>query len=87
MVLQLYHEAVQKYGHPFHVRMDHGGENVDVWHDMIQTWGEEARPVIVGSLVHNQPIKWHNQAAQLESEGLLDHLNETDLFCLHWILR
>lgn len=97
-VLQLYHQAVRKYGRPFRVRTDHGGENVDVWRDMIQAWGEEARSVIVGSSVHNQRVERHNRAAneqelsvfreefyQLESEGLLDPLNETDLFCLHYV--
>ena len=97
-VLQLYQEAVRKYGRPFRVRTDHGGENADVWRDMNHAWGEEARSVIVGSSVHNQRVERHNRAAneqelsvfkeefyQLESEGLLDPLNETDLFCLHYV--
>ena len=25
-------------------------------------WGEEARPVLVGSSVHNQRREWHNRA-------------------------
>lgn len=58
-VLQLYHQAVRRYGRPFRVRTDHGGENVDVhvWRDMIQAWGEEARSVIVGSSVENQRVE------------------------------
>ena len=71
---------------------------MDVWRDMIRAWGEEARSVIVGSSVHNQRVERHNRAAneqelsvfreelyQLETEGLLDPLNETDLFCLHYV--
>ena len=58
----------------------------------------KARSVIVGSSVHNQRVERHNRAAneqelsvfreefyQLESEGLLNPLNETDLFCLHYV--
>ena len=54
--------------------------------------------MIVGSSVHNQHVERHNRAAneqelsvfreefhQLESEGLLDLFNETDLFCLHYV--
>ena len=29
---------------------------------MVAAWGEEARPVLVGSSVHNQRIEWHNHA-------------------------
>ena len=29
---------------------------------MVNAWGEEARPVVVGSSVHNQHIERHNQA-------------------------
>ena len=38
----------------------HGGENVLVWRDMNSVCGEDARPVSVGSLVHNQRIGRHN---------------------------
>ena len=62
-VLQLYHQVVRRYGRPFCVITYHGRENVDVWHDMIQAWGEEARSVIVGSSVHNQHVVHHNRAA------------------------
>lgn len=61
-VLSLYQDAVRKYGRPFKVRTDHGGENVDVWNDMVSAWGADARPVIVGSSVHNQRIERHNRA-------------------------
>ena len=90
--------AVSKYGRPICVRTDHGGENVDIWRDMTAFWGDDARPVIVGSSVHNQRIERHNKTVneqvvavfkpefyQLEREGKLDPLNATDLFCLHYV--
>lgn len=80
------------------MRTDHGGENGDVWTDVIQAWGDEARSVTVGSSVHNQRVERQNHAANeqvlsvfrdefyhLEWEGLLDPLNDTDLFCLHYV--
>ena len=65
---------------------------------MTAFWGDDARPVIVGSSVHNQRIERHNKTVneqvvavfkpefyQLEREGKLDPLNATDLFCLHYV--
>ena len=49
-------QAVRKYGRPRRIRSDHGGEDALVWRDMNSTWGEDARPVIVGSSVHDQRI-------------------------------
>lgn len=82
------------------MRTDHGGENVLIWRDMSNYWGDEARPVIVGSSVHNQRIERHNRAVneqviatfkaefyELEREGSLDPLNSTDLFCLQYSVR
>jgi hypothetical protein len=93
-----FHEAVLRYGRPQRIWTDHGGENVDIWRDMISTQGEEAKPVVVGKSVHNQRIERHNRALneqvmsvfkrefyQLESEGILDVNNDTDIFCLHYI--
>ena len=97
-VLSLYQAAFRKYGRPFRVRTDHGGENVEVWRDMVSAWGENARSVVVGSSVHNQRIERHNRVAneqliavfkeefyELERQGILDPLNDTDLFCLHYV--
>ena len=97
-VLSSFNEAVRRYGRPQRIRSDHGGENVLVWRDMTSAWGEEARSVIVGSSVHNQRIERHNRSANeqelsvfksefydLEREGVLDPLNDTDLFCLHFV--
>ena len=65
---------------------------------MNTAWGEDARPVIVGSSVHNQRIEHHNRAVneqlfagfkeefyEIESQGILDPLNDTDMFCLHYV--
>ena len=97
-VLQLFREAVVRYGHPVRIRTDHGGENVEIWRYMVETHGEDLRPVIVGSSVHNQRIERHNRAVNeqlistfkqafynLERDGLLDPSNCTDLFCLHYV--
>lgn len=91
-------EGVRKYGKPLRVRTDHGGENVDIWHDMVGSRGEESRPVLVGKSVHNQRIERHNRALNeqvssrfrnefynLESEGILDVNNDTDMLCLHYV--
>ena len=85
-------KAVLRYGRPQRIRTDHGGENVDIWHNMISTLGEEAKPVLVGKSIHNQRIERHNRALneqvlsvfkhkfyQLESEGILDVNNDTDI--------
>ena len=55
-------------------------------------------PVITGSSVHSERIErmWHDITrcvsssfisvfTTLEAEGLLDPLNEADLFCLHFV--
>ena len=97
-VLQLFREAIERYGQPLRIRTDYGGENVDIWRDMVNTYGEESRSVVVGSSVHNQRIERHNRAVneqvisvfklqfyELESQGILDPSNSTDLYCLHFI--
>ena len=43
-VHQLFPRAVEKYSYPFRVRNDYGGENVDVWHDMVGKWGDDSGP-------------------------------------------
>lgn len=97
-VLQLFREAVETYGQPRRIRTDYGGENVDIWKEMVDTLGEESCSVVVGSSVHNQRIERHNRSVneqvissfknqfyELESEGILDPANNTDLYCLHYI--
>ena len=87
-----------KYGRLLRIRTGHGGENIDIWRDMIAAKGEKSKPVLVGKSVHNQRIERHNRALneqltsifreefyQLESEGVLNVNNDTDIFCLHFV--
>lgn len=60
-VQQLFTEAVEKYKYPFRVRTDYGGENVEVWQNMVAQWGKNSGAVVVGSSVHNQTIERHNR--------------------------
>ena len=88
---------MEKYGKPIHVCTDYGGENVLIWRDMTEFWGEDSQSVICGSSVHNQRIERHNRSVneqlvsiykadfyKLEREGILHPLNSTDIFCLHY---
>ena len=52
-VMSLFRAAIQKYGQPLRIRTDYGGENVDIWRNMIDVHGETSHPVVVGSSVHN----------------------------------
>ncbi|RXM95875.1 hypothetical protein EOD39_16371 [Acipenser ruthenus] len=96
-VLERFHTAVEQYEWPFHVRTDKGGENSQVWHNIVQHHSTE-RAVIAGRSVHNERIErmWRDvnrlvscqfreMFYHLELEGMLDPLNEVDLFCLHWV--
>ena len=94
----LFKAAVQKYGCPTRVRTDYSGENVEVWRYMVSVHGEDTKPVIAGSSVHNQRIERHNRIVneqvieqfksifyQLECKSVLDPSNDIDLFCLHHV--
>ena len=96
-VLSLFTSAVETYGLPQKVRSDLGGENIDVWRYMIAQHGNE-RVVITGSSTHNERIErlwrdvfrcvgklFYDVFCALEEEGVLDHLNETDIYCVHYI--
>ena len=97
-VLTLFHEGVTSYGLPNKVRSDHGGENVDVWRYMIANHENDYSCVITGSSVHNERIErlWrdvHRCVASIyadlfrdmEQEQILDPLNESDIYTLHYI--
>ena len=96
-VLHHFQCAVSQYGLPDRVRSDRGGENVDVWRYMIQMH-ETASSVIAGSSTHNVRIErlwrdtfrcvighYYELFYSLEEHQLLNPLNETDIYCLHFI--
>lgn len=93
-VLHHFLTAVAVYGLPSKVRTDAGGENVDIWRNMIQQRGTSA--AVVGNSVHNTHIErlWRDvrksvlePISYINCIGLLNPDNEVDIFCLHQALR
>ena len=89
--------AVEQFGLPSRVRTDKGGENIEVWRYMLHMHGTQTA-VVAGSSTHNERIErlWHDMYRcvcchyyerfySLEEEQALDPLNETDLYCLHYV--
>lgn len=99
-VLRCFLQAVSKYGLPSRVRADKGGENVLV-SDYMSTHplrGPGRGSFITGRSVHNQRIErlWRDVFTSctgqlyhlfysMEDEGLLDPIDEVDLFALHFV--
>lgn len=88
--------SIRRYGILSHVRSDYGGENIEVGRFMESRRGPNHGSRIQGSSVHNQRIeRFHRDTTQcclcsfytafnfMESKGLLDLSNDTDVFCLH----
>lgn len=96
-VLSSFTKAVQEYGLPSRIRSDLGGENVDVWRFMVEQHSTQSA-VITGSSTHNERIErlwrdvyrcvgvlFYNTFSSMEEEGVLDPLNEVDVYCLHFV--
>lgn len=96
-VVGSFRSAVAQYGLPRKVRSDHGGENIEVWRYMMEEHCSESC-IIVGSSTHNVRIErlWRdvqrsvvvlfaNLFRTMEDDNVLDHLNEVDIYCLHYI--
>lgn len=94
-MLSRFEGGVTDYGLPSRIRTDRGGENVAVWQYMMRQHNNTTS-VIVGSSTHNERIErlWRDvhrcvlkpfadQFRHLETIGLLDPLNEVDIYCLH----
>ena len=79
-------------------RSDHGGENVMVWRHMLETHDGSPSSVITGRSTHNERVErmWRDITRcasssfielflALEADGVLDPVNEVDIFCLHFV--
>lgn len=99
-VVRHFLEAVSVYGLPSKVRADKGGENVLVSEYMLShpRRGAGRGSFITGRSVHNQRIErlWRDVFSSclaplyytfysMEEEGLLDPIDEIDLYCLHYV--
>lgn len=97
-MLEYFMRAVTNWGTPSRVRSDYGGENVLVADYMLRVRGLDRGSFITGASVHNQRIErlWRdvrrvvvqqfsNLFYYMESIGILDPLQEADLFSLHFV--
>ena len=99
-VLELFENAVTKYGLPSLVRADPGTENVLVARFMLHDPLREWVGVVSGKSCHNQRIEWLWQDVfvvctsvfyclfiHLEEISLLDINNTVDMFAVHYVYK
>ena len=95
-VLEVFCNGVTRFGLPERVRSDHGGENIHVWRYMLDTHNGDHQCVITGCSTHNERVErlWRDVHRSLShfqdtfrdlESGVLDLLNEVDMFSLHYI--
>ena len=96
--MECFRNGVSTFGIPERVRSDQGRENVKVADFMIHARGAGRGSMLTGKSTHNQRIErlwrdvydgvlsyFYDLFYFLEDDGLLDVLNETDLFALHHV--
>ncbi len=96
-MFQAFEQGVTEFGLPLRIRMDKGGKNVEVARCIVEERG--AGHAIVGRSVHNQRIErlwrdffsgcisfFYHSFYFLEDCGLLDILDERDIYAVHFSL-
>jgi hypothetical protein len=95
-LLQIFREAVQKFGTPLRIRTDKGMENVKIADFILRQRGIGS--VLAGKSVHNQRIErlWRDVYdgvlgfyselfSFMEDEGILDIMDPLHIFALHFV--
>jgi hypothetical protein len=94
----LFANAINQFHVPHRLRCDHGTENIEVAKWLLGHHGTISNPVLTGLSVHNQRIErlwrdarqsfvgiYHRLFYFMESQGILDPLNEVHMYALHFV--